>query len=200
MTPEQFLSFNAILAVALASPGAALVFALKTAMSRGRLAGILTGVGLGAMASVWTLMALLGLDQVFTLFPWAYGALKIGGGLYLLYIAWTTWKGARDALADVQASRGRALLDGALVNAANPKSVLFAAAVILVVFPQGTSWTTMGLITLNHFVVEVLFYSALATLASTPVARNGYLSAKTALDRIAAGVMGALGLRLLLDR
>ncbi|MCH2094843.1 MAG: LysE family translocator [Rhodobacteraceae bacterium] len=200
MTVEALLTFNAILVVALASPGAALLFALKTSITRGSIAGLLTGFGLGTMASLWTLMALLGLDQVFDLFPWTYGALKTAGGLYLVYIGWTTWRNARKPLPDVAPSHGRAFVDGILVNAANPKSVLFAAAVILVVLPQGASWNSMIVITLNQVMVETAFYGVLAFLASTPKVRQGYLSTKTVLDRFAGVVMAALGLRLLMDR
>jgi threonine/homoserine/homoserine lactone efflux protein len=52
----------------------------------------------------------------------------------------------------------------------------------------------------NHFIVEVICYSGFDLLLSTPAARDSYLRAKTVMDRIAAGVMGTLGLRLLLDR
>ena len=41
-------------------------------------------------------MALVGLDGLFKLFPWAYATFKVAGALYLLYVAWTTWRGAND--------------------------------------------------------------------------------------------------------
>ena len=65
MTFGQLLAFNVALLVAIASPGPALLMAIKTTLSGGRTAGIAVGAGLGLMAATWTLMALLGLGVAF---------------------------------------------------------------------------------------------------------------------------------------
>ncbi len=200
MSWESLIAFNLVLAAAIASPGAAFLMALRTSLASGRAAGIATGFGLATMAATWTLAALLGLETVFALFPWAYSALKILGAAYLIWLAVQTWRHARDPLPDAPTPQGRAFLAGLLVNLGNPKSVLFAAAVIVVVFPQGLAPLQIALIAANHFVLEVLFYSSFATLLTTQTARNAYLSFKPVLDRIAATLLGALGLRLLLEK
>lgn len=201
MSALDLLAFNAVLAAALVSPGPALLFALRTALADGRAAGIAAGMGLGLVAALWTLAALLGLEALFTLFPWAYMALRIAGAAYLLYIAWTTWRAARQPVAEAaRKPRGRAFLDGVLINIGNPKSVLFAAAVLVVIFPKGLSGFEMALITANHMLVEWLFYAAFATLLSGAPARRAYLSAKPMIDRAAALLLGALGVKLLLNR
>ena len=200
MSWESLLAFNLVLMAAIASPGAALLFAIRTSVSSGRAAGIATGLGLASMAATWTLAALLGLESVFALFPWAYVVLKIGGAAYLMYLAVMTWRGANAPLGEAARPRGRAFLDGVLVNLGNPKSVLFAAAVIVVVFPQGLAAADIALIVANHWILEVIFYTVFATALSSARARTGYLRAKPVLDRIAATLLGALGLRLLLER
>ncbi|WP_298835484.1 LysE family translocator [uncultured Roseobacter sp.] len=200
MSPESLIAFNLVLAAAIASPGAALLYFIRTTVSAGRAAGIATGAGLGVAAASWTLAALLGLESIFRLFPWTYTILKTAGAVYLLWIALQTWRRARDPLADSATPRGRAFVSGLLVNAGNPKSMLFAAAVILVVFPQGLATGDIAVIVINHMVLEILFYTLFAVLLSSGPARRGYLSAKPLLDRIAATVLGALGLRLLLER
>ncbi|MEL6873796.1 MAG: LysE family translocator, partial [Pseudomonadota bacterium] len=73
-------------------------------------------------------------------------------------------------------------------------------AVLVVIFPPGLGAAEIALITVNHFVVELIFYAVFATALSTPAARDAYLRAKVVVDRIAAGVLGALGLRLLFSR
>jgi len=201
MTALDLLAFNAVLAAAILSPGPALLFALRTALADGRAAGIAAGMGLGAVAAGWTLAALAGLEAVFTLFPWAYAALRTGGAAYLLWIAWGTWRAARLPVAAAPARpRGRAFLDGALINLGNPKSVLFAASVLVVVFPKGLSATEIALIALNHLAVEWMFYTAFAVALSGAPARRAYVGAKPWIDRAAAVLLGALGLRLLTDR
>ena len=200
MTFELFLAFNLALLAAIASPGPALLLAIRTALVKGRAAGIRLGIGLGFMASMWTLMALLGLEGIFAAFPWAYFTVKLIGAAYLLYIAWNTWRGARQALQQTAKPASRDFVDGLLLNLSNPKSVLFAAAVLIVIFPPDFPLHGKVLIVINHFLVEVICYSLIAVSMSTPAMSKAYLSAKFWLDRFAAVVMAGLGLRLLFQR
>ena len=200
MTLEQLAAFNIALLVAIASPGPALLMATHTAASRGRSAGIVVGVGLGLMAATWTMMALLGLAVVFRLFPMIYISAKILGGAYLLYLAYKMWRNASDRI-DARISPARhAFRQGFLVNLLNPKSVLFAAAVLVAVFPAGLNVAESFVIVVNHFLVEVAFYTTLAFYMSTPVVSQRYLQAKAYIDRGAALLLGALGIRLVLTR
>ncbi|NNE53080.1 MAG: LysE family transporter, partial [Sulfitobacter sp.] len=144
--------------------------------------------------------ALLGLESVFALFPWAYASLKTAGALYLMWLAYQTWCRARDAVTEAAPRPGRNFGAGFLVNLGNPKSMLFAAAVIIVVFPQGLAGSQIALIALNHLLLEVAFYGLLVALLGAPLARTRYLRLKPLFDRIAATLLGALGLRLLLER
>ncbi|MEP2889255.1 LysE family translocator [Tateyamaria sp.] len=194
------LAFNAILCGALLSPGAAMLFITRATVTSGRAAGIATGIGLGTAAAVWTLAALLGLDVVFRLFPWTYTALKLGGAIYLIWIAIQTWRNAHTPLGEAPMPKGRAFVSGMLLNFGNPKSMLFAAAVIVVVFPQGLAPLDIALIVANHWLLELVFYTMLASLLSAPPARRAYTGLKPILDRIAATVLGALGLRLILEK
>ena len=201
LTLAQLAAFNITLLAAMASPGPAFLLVLRNSIAEGRAAGMLTGLGLGLVAAIWTAAALLGLAALFDLVPWLYGAMKAGGAIYLLYLAWGMWRGAARALETASGpSHKRAFRSGVIVNITNPKSVLFAGAVIVVIFPAGLSPTDSALIVANHFIVEVMVYSAMAFGLSTPRARSAYLRIKRHADRIAAGVMAALGLRLLLER
>ncbi|MGJ8625350.1 MAG: LysE family translocator [Sulfitobacter sp.] len=200
MTLEHIIAFNAVLIVSILSPGAAFLMAVRSSVSGGRRAGIATGFGLGIMASLWTLAALLGMDALFALFPWMFAALKIGGTAYLIYLAVVTWRGAKTPIAATAKPQGRAFVDGFLVNLGNPKSVLFAAAVLVVVFPPNLNAAEIALVTLNHLTLEILFYTGCALILSAPAARTRYLRAKPFLDRMAALLLGGLGLKLLLQR
>lgn len=52
----------------------------------------------------------------------------------------------------------------------------------------------------NHMVVDWIAHGLFALALSTKPARNGYLRFKPSLDRLAAAVLGMLGLRLWTDR
>ena len=200
MTWEQLVAFNIALLVAIASPGPALLMATHTSASRGRAAGVAAGLGLGLMAAIWTLMALLGLAVVFELFPMVYTAAKIVGGGYLLYLAYKMWRNASAPISAQIPPARHAFRQGFLVNLFNPKSVLFAAAVLVAVFPAGLSVAESFVIVFNHFLVETAFYTTLAFCMSTQAVSKRYMKAKAYVDRGAAIILGALGIRIALSR
>ncbi len=200
MTIEHLVAFNIALFAAIASPGPALLVAIQTTLSSGRASGIAIGCGLGLMAAAWTMMALLGLEAIFQIVPWAYAVARIVGAVYLLYIAWGLWQGARAKVKPAMKPARHAFRQGVLINVTNPKSVLFAAAVLIVIFPADMTLFENAVVVLNHLVIELVFYTALAIGMSTEAVSRMYLRAKTSIDRVAAVVLGALGVRLLLGR
>lgn len=200
MEITHLIAFNVALFAAIASPGPALLVAIKTTLSAGRRAGIAVGCGLGLVASLWTFAALLGLEAVFLAFPWAYAAVKAIGAAYLIYVAYGMWVGAREAVQTEIKPAAHAFRQGVMINVLNPKSALFAAAVLVVIFPEGMTMGENLLVVANHFMIEVLFYIALAFGMSRASVSQRYLRAKVYIDRVAAGVLGLLGLRLLLNR
>lgn len=200
MTWELLLAFNLALLAALVSPGPAMLMAIRTTLVKGKSAGIRFGAGTGLMASLWTLMALLGLETIFKLFPWAYVAMKTAGATYLIYLAWAAWRNATSPVDYDAKAADRAFRDGFLLNMTNPKSVLFAATVLIVIFPPDLPIYAKAAIMFNQFIVEFLSYALLAVTLSTKSVRDKYLSAKSWLDRFAALVLGALGLRLLFQK
>lgn len=201
MELSHIIAFNIALIAAVAAPGPALIVAIRTTLGAGRSAGVAIGLGLATMASLWTLAALLGLEAIFLVFPWAYGVMKTAGALYLLYIAWSMWRGAINPIAaNHHPVSGRVYWQGMAINVLNPKSVLFAAAVLVVIFPNDMGIGGTLFVAANHFVLEAVFYAGLAALLSRPAVSDRYLAAKLYLDRASAGVLGALGLRLLTDR
>lgn len=193
------LAFNVALIAAIFSPGPAMLYFIRQTIVQGRRTGLYTVMGLGAMAAAWTALALLGLEAVFALFPWAYVAFKTLGAAYLIWIAYQIWVHARAPLGEAPKPPARAFLGGVLVNLANPKSVLFAASVLIVIFPSDMALAAKGWVVVNHLVVEWGIGGALVMLISSGAASERYLKAKPVFDRVAALVLGGLGLRLLLS-
>ena len=199
MELHHLLAFNLALLAAIASPGPALLIAIKTTLSSGRQSGIQIGVGLGLIAAMWTAVALIGLAAIFQTFPWLYKTMTVVGATYLVYIAYQTWRGSGDPILDSSNAPTNAFRDGILLNLSNPKSVLFAAAVLIAIFPVDMSLFAKSLVILNHFLVEVIFYILLAAFMGSDAIRNKYLSKKLYLDRFAAIVLFALAIRIFLS-
>ncbi|MEN0088268.1 MAG: LysE family transporter [Pseudomonadota bacterium] len=201
----QLIAFNATLTASIFAPGPAMLLSIRNSIAEGRTVGIATGLGLATMAAIWTGCALMGLAALFEIVPWLYGAMKLVGAAYLIYIAFGMWRSATQPMelnddGKTSHSISWGFRSGLLINLSNPKSVLFAGAVIVVIFPAGLSAGGTALIVVNHFVLEVIAYTSFAFALSTPVARRTFLKGKTWFDRIAGTIMGALGVRLLLDR
>ena len=70
MTITHLIAFNIALLAAIASPGPAFLVAVRTTLNAGMINGIAIGLGLGLAASMWTLLALLGLESFFF---WCHG-------------------------------------------------------------------------------------------------------------------------------
>lgn len=200
MDISHLVTFNLALLVAIVSPGPALLIAMQNSLSSGKWAGIATGAGLGVVGALWTAIALLGMDVIFATAPWAYLVIKTIGASYLLYVAYCMWRGAcTTAVADVK-PKSHAFRQGMAINALNPKTVLFAAAILAPIFPSNLTVSENLAIIANHFIFEIAFYSALASGVSRKAVRDGYFAAKFYIDRIGAIALGGLGAKLLLSK
>ncbi|MEO1155520.1 MAG: LysE family translocator, partial [Pseudomonadota bacterium] len=62
MEITHLIAFNLALLAALASPGPALLLAIRNTLAGGQAAGIATGLGLALVAAIWTMAALMGLN------------------------------------------------------------------------------------------------------------------------------------------
>ena len=199
MSFGQSIAFNIALVAAILSPGPALLYALRATLAGGRRAGLLAGTGLALMASGWTLLALLGLAGVFHAVPIAYVAVKTLGAIYLVTVAWCLWRDAGKPPGRARGATPAPFSGGVLVNLANPKSVLFAAAILVVIFPPDLTTGQKLLIVGNHFAVELIIYALLARVMSTEPVVQRYLRARVLVDRAAGMVLAGLGVSLLLD-
>lgn len=199
VTLDQLALFAGVLAVAILSPGPGVIAVSQSAFALGRRRALPYGWGLAVGASLWCVFALLGLTVIFRTLPWTYVALKIGGGAYLLWIAFRMWKHAPDPLPDpAESRRGTGFLGGMMLNLSNPKPALFYSAVLLSVFPVLLGARDKLAIYITAVSLELAFYTALASLMALPWLRRRYYSAKFWIDRAAALAIGLLGLSLIL--
>ena len=198
ITADQLALFVGTLSVAILSPGPAIIAASRSAAARGRQASMPYTMGLAIGASFWCLFALFGLTVLFRVLPQSYTVLRLLGGAYLIWIAVQMWRHAADPLAmEGESVTGPGFRQGMALNLSNPKPALFYAGVIMTIFPA-LSTAGAAVIYLVALSVEVCFYAAVTVLMATGPMRRGYRAAKTAIDRVAGTLIGALGLTLIL--
>lgn len=118
------------------TPGPNMVYLLSRSISQGRTAGLISlgGVALGFV--FYMTCAALGITAIVMAVPYAYDALRIGGALYLFYLAWQALKpGGRSPFEVKHLSKDsprKLFLMGFLTNLLNPK----IAVMYLSLLPQ----------------------------------------------------------------
>ena len=132
--PHLYLTFLGVMAVMAWTPGPANLFSVANGVQRGP-AGAMAGVvGMNAATLVWFGAAALGLGALVIAFPQVFRLISIGGALYVAWLGINALRGAFRTAADPHAPTIRlgrsALLDGFMVQIANPKAVLFFTAVL----------------------------------------------------------------------
>ncbi len=132
--PHLYATFLGVMAVMAVTPGPANLFAVATGMQRGRGQALLGVIGMNAATLVWFGAASLGLGTLVVAFPQAFRVVAVLGALYVAWLGLKALRGAFKTQADPDQAlptRGRgALVDGFLVQIANPKAVLFFTAVL----------------------------------------------------------------------
>lgn len=86
--PTTHLAFALIALGMVLTPGPNMIYLVSRSISQGRVAGLISlgGVALGFI--VYMLCAAFGITALVIAVPYAYDALRFGGALYLLYLAW----------------------------------------------------------------------------------------------------------------
>lgn len=188
-----------------ASPGPSFIFVTRTAVARSRRHAFMAALGMGVGSMVFSASALFGLHAVFTHVAWLYAALKVAGGLYLVYLAWRLWRGAAEPLAlsdggtSSPVSRGRIFATSLMVQLSNPKTAIFYASIFTVMLPaQAPLWIFLALPPLV-FLIEVSWYGCVVLAFSSGPSRAVYLKSKLWIDRFAGALMGAIGVKLILS-
>ncbi|MGR3272068.1 LysE family translocator [Thalassococcus profundi] len=202
MTLGAFLTVALIHLAAAMSPGPSFVVAARTAATDGFGTACALSLGFGLGAALWALAAMAGLALLFELVPALFAVLKIVGGLFLIWIAWTLWRHATSPLPDTATRGPRSALSamrfGFLTFATNPKTAVFFGAVFVGLVPADTPLALRAALIVVIFANEVLWYIAVAFAFSRPRARALYLRAKAWLDRAFGLLIAGFGLRIAL--
>lgn len=184
--PHLYAAFLGVMAVMAVTPGPANLFAVATGMEKGRASALIGVVGMNAATLVWFGAAALGLGALVAAFPQVFRIIAVLGALY---VAWLGIKALRGAFAtaaepdQVKVRPGRsALLDGFMVQIANPKAILFFTAVLPpfldVNRPVAPQLALFALATIGMDVLSMSAYglggAALARQMTAPRFRKGF--------------------------
>ena len=113
-------------------PGTGVVFTVSTGLTRGRSASVYAALGCTAGIVPHLLATVVGLAALLHMSALAFQALKWAGVLYLLYLAYATWRDQRAFAVDAAAADARSgvriAVKAFLINILNPKLSIFFLA------------------------------------------------------------------------
>jgi len=204
--PGILLAYTAFI-VAIASPGPNVLAIMGTSMSVNRQSGIALAIGVASGSFTWAMLTVLGLSAVLATYASALIAIKIFGGLYLLWLAYKAIRAAfrtQDITAK-ELSGGRMtaigyLIRGYTIQMTNPKAALAWIAIISLGLTEGSPLWVGAVIVVGTFLLSILIHMLYAVAFSTPAMIKIYGKARKAIQLTLGAFFAIAGLRLLFSR
>ncbi len=203
---HNWLAFGLISLGMVLTPGPNMVYLISRSICQGRSAGLISlgGVALGFV--FYMLCASLGITALVMAIPYAYDALRIGGALYLLYLAWQAVKPGGRAPFELrqlpQDSPRKLFAMGFLTNLLNPKiAVMYLSLLPQFIDPaHGSVFSQSMVLGFTQIVVSVSVNAAIAMLAGSIA---GFLASRPRWVQVQRWLMGTvlagLALRMLTE-
>lgn len=196
------LAIAGILFVGAMSPGPSFLVVAQNSLAKSRSHGIATAIGTGLGVSIFAVLASLGVTTLIETVPSIYIGFKILGGAYLLYLAYRIWGGAKQALPTQteqtveQGGLFKSFMMGLVTQISNPKTALVIAGIFAAFVPANPPENTWLLVAIIAFLIDFLWYAAVALTLSSERSRSVYGRAKTNFDRVASVFLGLVGVKL----
>jgi threonine/homoserine/homoserine lactone efflux protein len=199
--------FGALTAFAVASvlivllPGPDTLVVLRSLIRGGRRAATATALGVLSGLLVWVVGAVLGLSALLRASHDGYTALRVAGGVYLVWLGVQSLR-ARTSPLDPAAAPRRSLLGtgyvaGLATDLLNPKVGVFFVTFLPAFVPHGRSvGTTTAALGATFIVETALYFAVLIRLAGRITAWMADARTRRRLDRGTGAVLLGLGLRL----
>jgi threonine efflux protein len=204
--PELLLVFAAF-AVAVGSPGPSNLAIMSTAMGAGRKPALALAAGVTTGSFTWGLLAAAGVTALIAANANALYAIKIAGGLYLLYLAWRSGRSAmrRDVVVvaaqiSEQHDYKRIYLRGYLMHLTNPKAILGWTAIIALGLPPNAPREVIYAILAGCLLISATLNCSYALAFSTTPMVQGYRRARRWIEGGLAGLFTFAGIKLLATR
>jgi threonine/homoserine/homoserine lactone efflux protein len=206
MSVNTFFSANLLLAyaayfVGTASPGPSNLAIMSIAANNGRKAALAFAAGVMSGSLFWATVATVGISAALIAYSQILVAIKVFGGLYLLWLAYKSGRtalsstGAASTKPDRPATLKGLYTRGALLHLTNPKAVL--VWVSIVALSSNSAGSAHGAVIPGCALIGSLVFSGYAFLFSMASARRIYTRARRALEGTLAVLFGTTGIKLL---
>ena len=197
----------AAFALGMLSPGPNILSVVGTSMGAGRGAGIALALGVAAGSLVWAALTAVGLTALIAAYAPVLAAIKVAGGLYLLWLAFKAFRSAAAAVplqTSGFVSAGRPLLGffmrGLAIQMTNPKAVLTWVAIMSLGMGAGApAWVAL-IIVAGTAVLSLAGHVLYAFAFSTERVVAVYARARRGIEAALGIFFGLAGVKLLTSR
>ncbi len=204
--PGILLAYTAFL-LAIASPGPNILAVIGTSMAVGRASGIALALGVASGSFSWAILTVFGLAAILATYAAALLAIKIFGGMYLLWLAYKSFKSAasRHDLEAKELAGGRRtpfgyFKRGYIIQMTNPKAALAWIAIISLGLKTGAPIWVGAMIVLGTFALSIVIHVIYALAFSTPVMVRAYGKARRSIQGVLGTFFALAGIRLLTSK
>ena len=184
------------------TPGPDMMYVIGRSIGQGRLAGVVSAMGIFTGCLVHILASAVGISAILAYSATVFTIVKYAGAGYLIYLgvkAFTSKAYAHEITASKKASLRACYIQGALTNALNPKVALF----FLSFLPQFVS-VESGHATLQLIGLGLIFDLSGSTVCAVVALVFGYAGARLISSKkfdkvrryVSGSVFTALGIRL----
>ncbi|MBB3142917.1 LysE family translocator [Halomonas organivorans] len=194
----QFWPFLVAITLLSITPGVDTLLVIRNTARGGARDGVLTSLAICAGLFVHASVSALGISLILLQSAWAFGALKLAGAAYLIWLGLASLGAARRGqglpVAGVDGERRRvsawrSLREGLLSNVLNPKTIVFYMAFLPQFIAPGDPALAKSLWLAGvHFVVANLWQIAVVLL----VGRAGRWLASPSFSRWLNGLTGSV--------
>ena len=203
--PAISISYIAYL-VATISPGPANLAIMATSMSEGRKPGMLLASGVVMGSLTWGILAAVGLSTFLFSYAWLMTAMRILGGLYLIWLAYKSFRSALRAQEPKALDTGKNrtglqyFLLGLGIHLTNPKSIFAWLSIIAVGVSPEAPASISFVIVAGCWLMGICVFGGYALAFLTKKMIKVYGSFRRWIEGTASLIFGLAGLKLLTTR
>lgn len=204
--PGIFLAYSAFL-LSIASPGPNVLAVIGTSMEIGRKSGMALALGVASGSFFWAMLTVVGLSALLSTYAIALTIIKVCGGLYLLWLAYKSFKSSRskhDITATALAGGKRSALGyyfrGLTVQMTNPKAALAWIAIISLGLNQDAPIWVGVTVVLGTTLLSIAIHLIYAIAFSTPTMVKLYGRARRGIQFTLGTFFDFAGIKLLTSR
>lgn len=192
----------AVFIPALILPGPDFVGVVRSSLTRGTTAGLLTTLGVTVGLGMYATLSLLGLSAVLVKYQWLTWAVRVLGGAYLAYLGIRLLLAKPAKIGDTAAEgplRGNAFVFGFFVTLTNPKAVVLFASVFATAVTASTPHWLMALMIAIVMASSLIWYSIVSLFMSSGPVMRRFQNARHWIERFAGASFVLIGGRIIAD-